>query len=295
MQDDQVRVCKVCNVSKPLSEYSKNVVNGKVYHIWTCHTCEIEKKRERYRNVLSKSEEYKAKARANAKRYGQEHRDEIREKTREYRKEYNKKYYEENKEYYKEYKKTPRYKEQQLEYRQQNKEQIAEQNKKYKQENHDDILEKRKAWDKTYRDNHKEQRQEWINNNRDLINKSKREYHKQRVKSDPLYKFEMQIRGVITSSFRRKKYKKNSHTYEIIGLNSQDFIDYLLQTFKDNYGYEWDGVEKVHIDHIIPLATATTEQEIVQLCYFTNLQLLKAKDNLEKHDKLDFTLSDKEE
>ena len=289
-----MRICKVCNVSKPLSEYSKNIVNGKVYHIWTCHNCELIKKREHYRNVLSKDKEYMAKNRANARAYGIKHKDEIREKTRDYRREYNKKYYSENKQYYDEYKHTERYKAQQLEYRQENHEKIAEQNKKYKAENYEDILIKRRKWDKKYRDNHKEQRQAWIDNNRDLINKSKREYHKQRIASDPLYKFELQIRGLITSSFRRKHYKKNTHTYDIIGLNSKDFIAYLLQTFKDNYGYEWDGKEDVHIDHIIPLAVANTEQEIINLCYYTNLQLLKAKDNLEKHDKLDYDISNKE-
>ena len=291
MQDDQVRVCKVCNKEKPITDYPRAKINGKYYYSYRCKLCLNEHKRERYKQ----DETLRIKNRTRVKQYAMEHKDEIREKRKDYRREYNKKYYSENRQYYDEYKKTERYKAQQLMYRQENKEKIAEQNKKYKEQKHDDILIQRRKWDKTYRDNHKEQRQEWINNNRDLINKSKREYQRKRTASDPLYKFERQIRGVITSSFKRKKYKKNTHTYEIIGLNSQDFIDYLLQTFKDNYGYEWDGVEKVHIDHIIPLATATTEQEIIQLCYFTNLQLLKAKDNLEKHDKLDFTLSDKEE
>ena len=63
---------------------------------------------------------------------------------------------------------------------------------------------------------------------------------------------------------------------------------YLLETFKNRYGYEWNGVEPVHIDHIIPLATAKTENDVVKLCYYTNLQLLKAEDNLKKGAKLEF-------
>ena len=63
---------------------------------------------------------------------------------------------------------------------------------------------------------------------------------------------------------------------------------YLLKTFKDRYGYEWDGKESVHIDHIMPLATAKTEEEVIKLCYYTNLQLLKAEDNWRKSDRLDF-------
>lgn len=284
--DDQVRVCKKCNKEKPISEFKKTIVNNKPYYSYKCKSCLNEIKREKYK--LDETLRIKNRARANA--YRQEHKEEIKEKRAEYFKKYRKKYYQKNKDYFKEYKQSEAYKEQQLEYRKQNHEQIAQQNKRYKQENHDILLEKRKKWDKTYRDNHLQDRKEWLENNKDLINKYKREYHQERVKTDPLYKFEKQIRGAISSSFKRKKYIKNNHTYEIIGLNSDEFIDYLKETFKDNYGYEWDGKEKVHIDHIIPLATATTEQEILKLCYYTNLQLLKAKDNLDKSDKLDYDL-----
>ena len=69
-------------------------------------------------------------------------------------------------------------------------------------------------------------------------------------------------------------------------------MEHLLQTFKSNYGYEWDKVEPVHIDHIIPLATAKTEEDIIKLCHYTNLQLLKAKDNLRKNAKNDWRLDD---
>ena len=58
--------------------------------------------------------------------------------------------------------------------------------------------------------------------------------------------------------------------------------EHLYKTFFANYGYEYDGKEDVHIDHIVPLATANTEEEVIKLCHYTNLQLLKAKDNLEK-------------
>ena len=46
----------------------------------------------------------------------------------------------------------------------------------------------------------------------------------------------------------------------------------------------------MHIDHIIPLCTVNTKEEIIKLCHYSNLQLLKAKDNLEKKDKLEWEL-----
>ena len=46
-----------------------------------------------------------------------------------------------------------------------------------------------------------------------------------------------------------------------------------------------------HIDHIIPLATAKTEKEVLDLCKINNLQLLTPEDNMSKKDKLDWSLN----
>lgn len=51
------------------------------------------------------------------------------------------------------------------------------------------------------------------------------------------------------------------------------------------------GIYKnVNIDHIIPLATAKNEEDVMKLCHYSNLQLLKAKDNIEKGAKLNWRL-----
>ena len=47
------------------------------------------------------------------------------------------------------------------------------------------------------------------------------------------------------------------------------------------------------IDHIKPIATAKTEQDVIDLCHYTNLQMLKPEDNLAKSDKEGWTVNDK--
>lgn len=69
-----------------------------------------------------------------------------------------------------------------------------------------------------------------------------------------------------------------------------EFISYLKETFVDVYNREWDGEEKVHIDHIVPLATAVTEEDVMRLCHYSNLRLILAKDNLKKGAKIHYKI-----
>ena len=43
---------------------------------------------------------------------------------------------------------------------------------------------------------------------------------------------------------------------------------------------------EIHIDHKIPLASAKTEEELIKLFHYTNLQPLWKKDNFKKHSKI---------
>ena len=175
----------------------------------------------------------------------------------------------------------------------------------YKKEYYQKTKEHKKQYSKNYRNTHLDLYQNYRNEHKDEMkiynqnyykcNKQKIinlniEYAKKREKEDLLYKFKKQIRKAIYNSFYRLKYYKIDKTEKIVGINVNNLIEYLLKTYKNNYGYEWDGKEKVHIDHIIPLSIAQTEKEVIKLCHYTNLQLLKEKDNLEKSSKLNWEL-----
>jgi hypothetical protein len=74
--------------------------------------------------------------------------------------------------------------------------------------------------------------------------------------------------------------KKTQTTFEIIGCTPQELKEHLEKQFVDGMG--WENRCEWHIDHIIPLSSAKTEEELYQLCHYTNLQPLWAIDNLKK-------------
>ena len=71
---------------------------------------------------------------------------------------------------------------------------------------------------------------------------------------------------------------------EIVGLDYEEFKTYISNKFTENMN--WDNYGDWHLDHIIPLCEAKTEEEPFKLNHYTNLQPLWAEDNLKKNRKL---------
>ena len=122
---------------------------------------------------------------------------------------------------------------------------------------------------------------EWrLKNPKSYIN-----YYNDRIKVDNLFKVRQSIRKTISSSFRNTSFRKSSKTAIILGCTFEDFKLYLESNFEpwmtwENKGlyngelnYGWD------IDHKIPVSSATTEEELVELNHYTNLQPLCSKIN----------------
>jgi hypothetical protein len=165
-----------------------------------------------------------------------------------------------------------------------NKINIKEYNKSWNIYNKERIQE----YDKIYKHNNKERIQEY-----DKLNKNKKlEYKKKRYKEDIKYRLGELIRSNIYFSLKNKKSKR---TQEIINCTIEEFKIYLENKFEswmdwDNQGkyngelnYGWD------IDHIIPLSSAKTEEEILKLNHYTNLQPLCSKINRDiKRNKLNY-------
>lgn len=123
----------------------------------------------------------------------------------------------------------------------------------------------------------------WAQENKDIVNKTA----KDRKKREPLFNLTSNLRSSIKDSFKRAckgKYKKSKKTEEILGCTIQDFIIHLQSLFTEGMtlGNHGNCEECWHIDHKIPISSAKTEEEIIKLNHYTNLQPLWRGDNLTK-------------
>lgn len=134
------------------------------------------------------------------------------------------------------------------------------------------VIEKRKQYQRTIKN--KETQRLYEKNNRDKINKRR----KHRRDTDPLYRLSENIRAMIRKTLSRNK--QSFLTTDVLGCSFDDFKIYIENQFAE--GMTWDNRSEWHIDHIIPISFAKTENEVVLLNHYTNLRPLWANDNIIK-------------
>ena len=120
--------------------------------------------------------------------------------------------------------------------------------------------------------------------NREGRRKFNREYIKRRRHADPLIRLKNQTRSRIGEIIRRSGYRKNGRTLEVLGCEWEDLKRHIESQFKR--GMTWSNYGDWHVDHRIPLSSATTESELLYLCHYLNLQPLWAKANQIKSNKM---------
>jgi hypothetical protein len=108
---------------------------------------------------------------------------------------------------------------------------------------------------------------------------------KDRWENNELFAMKVRLRNLIRNSFRKKGYVKfDTSTEEIVGMNYNDFKIYLESKFTD--GMSWENRGEWHIDHIIPLSSAKSKEELISLSHYSNLQPLWREENLLKGSKI---------
>lgn len=121
---------------------------------------------------------------------------------------------------------------------------------------------------------------EWQKQNRKKINKHKIK----RRKEDPLFNMRERLISRISNALKFKNWKKNDSITKSIGCTPSFLCNYIESKFKP--GMNWENRHLWHVDHIVPLSSAKSEEELYKLNHYTNLQPLWAKDNLKKSNKI---------
>jgi len=165
-----------------------------------------------------------------------------------------------------------------------NKERKSANDKVWREENKEDV----KAYHKTYYQVNKEKRSNWFKENREKINHYSNDYNKTYIKNrcakDPIYKLTKRIRALTCNAFKRGGWKKNSKTQELLGCDFTSLQVHLIASAIRNYG-SYSPLNEYHIDHIIPISLAKTEEDIIKLSHYSNLQFLTPSDNMSKSNK----------
>ena len=165
-----------------------------------------------------------------------------------------------------------------------NKKQILDRGTIYYNKNKHRFVER----DKKYRENNKikikEYKKQYYEKNKKQIAENTREkariYINKRRKTDPMFKLKCNLRTRTWKAFKDNGYSKFSETEHLLGVSFNVAKKHLENQFTK--GMSWENQGKWHIDHIIPLASANTEEELINLCHYTNLQPLWAEVNLSK-------------
>jgi hypothetical protein len=173
-------------------------------------------------------------------------------------------------------------------HREKNKEKLKESAAKYYENNKDSILERVANNYSNNKEKKLEYQKKYASLNKEKISAYKMEYQRNRRLSDPVYKLKYVVGRLIRNSLKCKGLSKNKRSKDILGCSIEFFKVYIEEKFIDsmswdNYGTYWD------IDHRIPLSTAVTEEQVLKLNHYTNLQPLDSNTNRNiKRDKVDF-------
>lgn len=139
--------------------------------------------------------------------------------------------------------------------------------------------------DARYRINNKEKEKK---RHRKYFENNKSKYYeniKKRKDKNPLLKLSLNIRSRMYNALKRVNEKKQAKTIDILGCTFYECKVYIENQFKEGMSWENYNLETWHIDHIIPLSSAKTEEDLYKLFHYTNLQPLWASENLSKFNK----------
>ena len=182
-------------------------------------------------------------------------------------KEYNRTYYQKNKNRIKKY-------------YQKNKERIKSRIRLYSAEyrlaNPEKVKETIRTWCVSNQESCRKASREWYHRNTDRV----RSYEQNRRASDINYRIAYNLRRRLQKLVTRK----TGSAVRDLGCSIEEFHEYIEAQFQSGMTWENWGQNGWHLDHIKPLSAfdLTDREQVLEVCHYTNLQPLWAKENLRK-------------
>lgn len=254
-----MKKCCKCGAEKPFIEFHKQTASKDGFGKECKACCKVRKREEYLRN--------KQKYLDRAKSYREKFPEKVSEakklcyqnKIDQY-KQNHRKYYEDNRD---------AVLSQAKEYREKNKEVINGRDRDYYQRNRQEYLRKQAEYQRV---------------NAESRNEYNRKYRKNRRQVDKMFGIKENMRARFRYELAKRGDGQHIKANEYLGCSWVELRIHLENQFKD--GMSWDNYGDWHVDHIIPLASAQTKDEIIKLCHYSNLQPLWAFDNLSKGAKM---------
>lgn len=199
---------------------------------------------------------------------------------------YQKEHYQKNKNKYKKYAEnnSQAIKERMKKWREDNKDRLSGYEKEYYSKNAEKKREYARKWREANPEKVRQQRIERSEKRKEYCAR----YMRERRARDPLYAVSCRIRARITSVFKYQGFRKSEKTEKILGCDWDTLKSHIERQFIK--GMTWENRSEWHIDHIVPLASAKTEEDLIALNHYTNLRPLWAEDNLSKGAKMEFLI-----
>lgn len=156
--------------------------------------------------------------------------------------------------------------------------------KRYREVNKDQINSRSKLWYQVNKQKNRERNIRWIKNNPERHKFHVAKKNKAR-KLDPLRNLEDRIRNIIYLNFKENGYIKSQNTFDLLGYSGQELYLHL----KNQLNHKCIICKKIkltlkncNIDHIIPMCSAKSKEDIIKLNKLENLRLLCKNCNNEK-------------
>lgn len=169
-----------------------------------------------------------------------------------------------------------------------NQERVKEFSVEYYAANKEKIKQRSRDWGQDNAKRKQARNAAWNAANPEKARAHQREYDRRRLASDPVFALRARIQCSIRNSLIKGGYTKRSRTHEYLGCSFEEFKIHIEKQFLK--GMTWENRSLWHLDHVTPVSSAKTEDEMAALHHFTNLRPLWAKDNQSKGDKIEFLI-----